>query len=282
MKVAICAIARLENNYLREWVEYYYKLGVDNIILGDNNEESEEHFEDVVGDYINSGFIKVIDVRGLKGNVQMIMYDNVYKSFNNAYDWIGFFDIDEFLEITNGKTLKETLDQDIYKDFDVIRINWECYDDNGLVRVIDNNYNCLERFIHPMVIDDLNTQTKSFIRSGLNLEIISPHGPVLESGESGKTSEINIKLRCCNSAGEPCKNEVGIQNLTYQNFKLKHYYLKTIEEYLALKIKRGYPNNWADRGKSLLHPDYFFQFNKRTPEKEQYINNTISLSMFYL
>lgn len=39
MKVAICVIARLENNYLREWVEYYLKLGVDTIFLGDNNEE---------------------------------------------------------------------------------------------------------------------------------------------------------------------------------------------------------------------------------------------------
>jgi hypothetical protein len=281
MKVAICAIARLENNYLRECVEYYLKLGVDTIFLGDNNEESEEHFEDVIGDYIESKFVNVINVRGLKENIQMILYDNIYKIFNDIYDWIGFFDIDEFLEITNDLTLKETLSKDIYKNFDFIRINWECYDDNDLVRVIDNNYNVQERFTHPMANKVLNVQTKAFIRGGLNLEIISPHGPTLVSLESFIISDINKNLRCCNSAGEPCENDVEIQNLTYQNFKIKHY-LKTIEEYINLKIKRGYPNNWANRGKLFLVPEYFFTYNKRTPEKEQYINQVMSLKMFYL
>ena len=243
--------------------------------------KNEEHFEDAIGDYIESKFVNVINVRGLKENIQMFLYDNIYKIFNDIYDWIGFFDIDEFLEITNDLTLKETLSKDIYKNFDFIRINWECYDDNDLVRVIDNNYNVQERFTHPMANKVLNVQTKAFIRGGLNLEIISPHGPTLVSLESFIISDINKNLRCCNSAGEPCENDVEIQNLTYQNFKIKHY-LKTIEEYINLKIKRGYPNNWANRGKLFLVPEYFFTYNKRTPEKEQYINQVMSLKMFYL
>ena len=56
MKILLCAIARLENLYIREWVEYYKNLGVDNICLYDNNGDGEENFNDVIGDFIKDGF----------------------------------------------------------------------------------------------------------------------------------------------------------------------------------------------------------------------------------
>ena len=65
LKVAVCCIACQENAYIREWVEYYKKLGIDKIFLYDNNKswEANEHFEDVINDYIESGFVEKIDKR---------------------------------------------------------------------------------------------------------------------------------------------------------------------------------------------------------------------------
>ena len=60
MKIALCAIAKNENLYIREWVEYYMKLGFSNIILYDNNNINGECFEEVINDYIESGFVKII------------------------------------------------------------------------------------------------------------------------------------------------------------------------------------------------------------------------------
>ena len=69
-KVALCALAKNENLYIREWVNWYKKLGVSKIFLYDNNDIDGEHFEDVISDYINTGFVEVIDVRGVeKGKV---------------------------------------------------------------------------------------------------------------------------------------------------------------------------------------------------------------------
>ena len=48
MKTALCAIAKNENLYIREWVEYYMKLGFSNIILYDNNNINGECFEEVI------------------------------------------------------------------------------------------------------------------------------------------------------------------------------------------------------------------------------------------
>ena len=61
MKTLVCSIGRLENKYIREWVEYYKNLGFTNIVLYDNNYDGEEHFEDVIGDYIESGFVILKD-----------------------------------------------------------------------------------------------------------------------------------------------------------------------------------------------------------------------------
>jgi hypothetical protein len=41
MKVCIIAIARQENLYINEWVNYHLNLGVDNIIVCDNNDTNE-------------------------------------------------------------------------------------------------------------------------------------------------------------------------------------------------------------------------------------------------
>lgn len=60
MNVAVCCIGRFENRYIREYVEHYKSIGVDKIFIYDNNYDGEEHFEDVINDHIESGFIDII------------------------------------------------------------------------------------------------------------------------------------------------------------------------------------------------------------------------------
>ena len=65
----------------------------------DNNREGEEHFEDVLQSYIGEGFVSVHPFTGS----QKQAYEQCYNDFNSAYDWIGFFDFDEFVEIQDGR-----------------------------------------------------------------------------------------------------------------------------------------------------------------------------------
>jgi len=51
----------MENNYIREFVEHHKSIGFDNIVLYDNNDIDGEHFEDVISDYINSGYVILKD-----------------------------------------------------------------------------------------------------------------------------------------------------------------------------------------------------------------------------
>ena len=52
-KICICTLGKTENRYIKEFVDYYEKYGVDIIFLYDNNDNDGERFEEVIGNYIN-------------------------------------------------------------------------------------------------------------------------------------------------------------------------------------------------------------------------------------
>jgi len=95
IKVCICTIGKKENKYIREFISYYKNYGIDQIFLYDNNEINEEHFEDVIKDYINKGFVKVFNWRG-RSKPQNKAINNCYMRYNKLFDWLIFYDIDEY------------------------------------------------------------------------------------------------------------------------------------------------------------------------------------------
>ena len=63
-----------ENKYIREYIEYYSKLGVEKFIIGDNNDNNTEKISDVIQDYINDNIIDIINLTDLNfGQVNYII-----------------------------------------------------------------------------------------------------------------------------------------------------------------------------------------------------------------
>ena len=56
-KFLLIVIIKNENLYIREFIEHYFFLGIDNIIICDNNDLDGENTEFILNDFINSGFI---------------------------------------------------------------------------------------------------------------------------------------------------------------------------------------------------------------------------------
>jgi hypothetical protein len=52
LKTAIICIAKMENAYIRDFVEYHRRLGFTHIFIYDNNDVDGEKFTDVIDDYI--------------------------------------------------------------------------------------------------------------------------------------------------------------------------------------------------------------------------------------
>ena len=95
----MCTIAKKENRYIKYFVEFYKKLGFNNIYFYDNNEPGDEKISDleIVKKEIKKGYISIIDFKKNSFSFVTKSYYDCYERFNKDYDWITFFDIDEFL-----------------------------------------------------------------------------------------------------------------------------------------------------------------------------------------
>ena len=127
IKIGLCVIAKNENLYAREFVEYYKNIKYDKIFLYDNNDEKGENFEDVINDYIQSGFVQIIYFRKRNNKTRPIFdaYKDCYSKNNKNYTWLSFYDMDEYLELNKKyKTVKDFLNDKIFENCQNIKINW--------------------------------------------------------------------------------------------------------------------------------------------------------------
>mgnify|MGYP003290129163 CR=1 FL=1 len=273
IKTLVCGIAKLENDYIREWVEHYKKIGFTNVVLYDNNDVDGERFEDVIGDYIEEGYVIVEDCRG-KTCYQWPAYIDCYNKYNADYDWFAFFDIDEFLELKKVDNISEYLQQEKFDGFQCIYVNWKIYTDNGKIRYEKKPVQ--ERFTKTMPYKKEikypfpeNNHHKSFVRGRGCFETL-----VFERRYGSHTPSNATK--CCNSVG----NEVPMEFYTpyiYDEVILKHYQTKSLEEWVTKKQVRRYPDSPPEL--NVYHPhlslQMFFAINEMTKDKMKYLKKNV-------
>ena len=283
MKIALIVIGRLENRYVIEFIDYYKQLGINTIFIVDNNNDDEEWFEDVLSDeYRQKNSIKIIHYRGYQDilNFQIDTYVKIYNKFKDKFDWFIFLDFDEFLTLTEDKTIQDYLSRECFKNKIQILINWKIYTDNDLV--YDDGRGCLERFVTPMDIykhveyKDMfeNAHVKPLIRTKItNIKFNNPH--IINSSNKQLNDILNVTS--CNNCGNLCKLhhwQLDSNNLiNYDLSYIKHFTTKTIDEWVNNKIKRG----CGDRKPEFFNKTYplerFFKYNKITDEKLKYLND---------
>lgn len=206
MKVALVCIAKNEDNYIQEWIDYNLKLGFDHIFIYKNNWEYESDNEKIT----------VIDFPGEV--MQLKSYNNFIANNSEIYDWAAFFDVDEFLVLKKHSSIKDFL-QD-YSKYYSVAINWVLFGDNELSKIENDNYKMIERFTKRQL--GVNHHVKTITRVKKNINYVSPHhaniGWVSPEGEIGN-GPFNYKG----------KDEIA---------QINHYFSKTKEEFLK-KISRG-------------------------------------------
>lgn len=131
-KICLCAVAKEENKYIREFVEHYKNYDIDKIFIFDNNDKKGEKFEDTLDDYIKSGFVELIDYKEIK-NPQLKSYNDCYKRYNKFFDWLIFFDIDEYIYLKDFTSLKSFLNDKRFDKCNRVQLNWIFYTDNNLL-----------------------------------------------------------------------------------------------------------------------------------------------------
>lgn len=262
MQVVVCALAKNENLYIKDWANWYLKLGFDKIYIYDNNDLETYNVKNCLP---KSDKIEIIDIRGVcKPKLQHEIYTNFYRTHN--FGWCLFCDIDEFL--VGVENIHDFLSQKKFLNTCQIRIRWKLFGDDNLIER-DMSKPVYEIFSHEIkhslnrnLIDkgNLEIQGKAIVKGGIpNVVVRSPHFASLGNYDNVLPSVL--------PSGAYCRSKVAImENYSNESVFINHYMTKSLSEFVNQKLNR----NDAVYGDK-LKLDYYWRINKKTPEKLEYL-----------
>jgi hypothetical protein len=266
IKVCLCSPGKNENRYIKEFVEHYKNYGVDKIFLYDNNDLDGEYFEQVINNYIQDKFVKIINFRGKK-RAALDMMNDCYRNNFKVFDWLIFFEIDEYIFLKDIYNIKTFLSDNKFLKCQRIQLNWVFHTDNNLLYY--ENRTLKERF--PEIEE--NAKKNINIPHGIK-SILRGHIPNIKIN---CIHTLNHRLKSCDGFGN-YKNVKGIVTLQsdYRNFYIDHYNFKSTEEFIK-KINFGdimyYKDNQLQRIK------VYFLINKFTEEKIKLMEKATGLNL---
>ena len=262
IKVCMCSPVKKENHYLKEFVQHYKSYNVDKIFLYDNNDLNGEHLESVLNEYVHKNYVQIINFRG-KNKALFDMMNDCYKNNYLNYDWLIFYEIDEFIHLKNYSDIKKFLNRYEFNKCQTIQLNWLMHTDNDKIYYEDKplkiRFPTEAKFVKVTAI-------KSILRGKIsNVTINCVH-------------RINNDLITCNGIGNITHLDgAGTTLLDYEYSYIDHYFCKSTEEFVN-KINKGdalYINqeNLKDRIR------VYFAINNRTKEKVDYMKNFIKTNI---
>ena len=268
IKVCICTSGKKENKYIREFVEYYKNYGIDQLFLYDNNDPNGERFEEVISDFINNGFVKLYNWRGKKRQ-QLNILKHCYENNYNKFDWLIFYDIDEYINLKNYRNIKDFLNKKNFKNCQNIYLNWIIHTDNNLV--FYENKSLHERF--PTLEPNARKHNKNYyfpVKSILrghipNITIDCQH-------------QINTNLKSCNGFGFKPKLINYSMEPDFKYYYIDHFYFKSLEEFVE-KLNKGSVKTNNDLAIKLARFKRYFFMNEVNINKINYIENKTGINL---
>ena len=146
-KIALVTMAKDEDYYLQEWIDYNLKLGFDDIYIFQNNwrfknpiQNDRVHFME----YDKQSEKKSANV--WDWNRQSICYSTFGQDYCDEYEWALFTDVDCFLTLKQHDNIN-----DFISDYDNISqtqllMNFAWFGDNGVSTFNENHTTVLDRF----------------------------------------------------------------------------------------------------------------------------------------
>ena len=269
IKVCLCTPCKKENRYIREFVEFYKNWGVDKIFLYDNNEKDGEKMDEVINDYIKNGFVEIYDWRG-KTQVLINMMDDCYQKNNGKYDWLLFYETDEFLHLKNYTNIKNFLNEDKFDNCKKIHLNWVFHTDNGEYHyderpvrerfpIIEPKPSNMKRLRHNFV--------KTMIRGNLSdIKIDCVHN-------------LAKNIKGCNGYGQEV-DIIGFRMIEqdFENYYIDHYFSRSVDEFID-KLNKGDAIRGHDIAFKIETFENYFGINKMTIKKIKYIEKRTGLNL---
>ena len=222
--LAIVAIAKNEGPYIAEWCTWHRFIGVDCIILYDN--DSTDDTRQVLQPFIDSGFVIYNSIKGRAR--QMDAYNDALNRYGALCRYMAVIDCDEFLHpLCEGESLKDIVDSTFARSQNIggIGINWAVFGSSGHKTKTPGLV--MERFTHRATPDfGPNIHIKSIIRPECVEQFPNPHCANYLTG-----------FYCANMKGHFVRGPFSPVAEGWHRLRLEHYYTKSNEEYIKRREK---------------------------------------------
>lgn len=217
--LAVCAIAKDEGPYFKEWIEWHRSRGVDKFYIYDN--ESTDCTRTVLEEYVREGLVEYIPFPGYRR--QLAAYDDCLRRHRFDARWIAFIDLDEFIVPVKDRTIPEFLRR--FEAFPAVEINWLVYGSGGARKRLPGTM--MERFRrHSQPSHVLNRHVKSIVNPRRVFNMIGCHEAARISGCAA------------DSHGNPIKKNFREREPQQDVIRINHYAVRSYEEFLE-KQARG-------------------------------------------
>lgn len=289
---AIIACCKMEEAYIREWIDWHLNTcKFTHIFLCDNNDtEYKYQLKPLIQDYIDNGMVTVYNYNDIHP-IQPNCYNDVYQKHGDEYDWFAIIDIDEFYCLPKYNNdineFLKTVPEHIYN----IGVLWRMYGDNELIEYEDkpvqerfSNYSNKEYFYK-----GFHSGTKGIIRSKKMFKtkkpVINHHHYMFllhvknNSSENKRYDVLFNTIRHNVYAYHNIFNHIDdvdkISNICY----IKHYATKTIDEWVKYRYFRGSAISSKESHNYPYKIGKFWKCNEKNKNKTDFINKKYNMNI---
>jgi SAM-dependent methyltransferase len=216
--ISVCAIFRDEAPYIAEWIAYHSMIGFDHFILYDNTSQDDGSFTLLHSAFgQNATVIYWPDKPG-----QLAAYQHYIDHFRDRFEWTAFIDLDEFVNVLDGRTIKEVL-QD-YGKFSAVLVQWLLFGSSGLVSRPPG-----------LVLDNYNMRMPEEVHGNRHVKTIARNAALVRADAT--PHHFSIRGAVCNARGEECVNK-PIQDVgCHERLVINHYFTKSREDWILKRSK---------------------------------------------
>ena len=221
IKPVIVCVAKLEGDYIEEWVKYHLALGITRIYLYDNEDTSTYH--SILRKYADRLTIHHIPHNNRNQAVQYTVLDHFAFNYYISDDitHIIHIDIDEFIVLKKHANIIEFIEEYITGDCAGIGMNWRFFGSSGHLE--KSNEPVTQRFTRCDVNGNMHIKT-IFNKTQLQ-HFCTPHNIKTQSGYHIKSTNGDRIVGPFN------------YNIDHSVIQLNHYKSKTLPEFRYIRSR---------------------------------------------
>lgn len=249
LKIAIAAIVKDEADYLLEWMAYHWVVGIRHFCIASN--DSTDATNTILIALAKMGLVTFIEFPTYGDQKpQLPAYQELLRRCPKEIDLLAYIDADEFITPMTGEDSILPFFKKVFSDESVsaLAMQWACFGSGG--QLFKEPGLVIERFTQQSAQGfSVNKHYKTIARRDRIKGFKNPHHIILKEGRY-----INALLQDLTFG----KVKGISEEVMWDNIRLNHYVVKSLEEFLLIKSKKGN----ASYKKRVVHKEYFLHHDK--------------------